>query len=374
MTNNKSLLRYRILKIKLKDLEHFSESKLFLESKIVALSKNRILSYMNNPRAENNDTILYLAVIEKEIIAFRSLLPDFMLIKSKKIRFAWFSGSWVDERHRRKGVSTALMDEAFNDWEEKLLYTNYAPASKSLYDKSKRFTLLIEKTGIRLYFKVKLSELLPPKNTWFRRTKPLLKATDYLSNFISVIYMSFIKDRKSLFNKNISISDRPTVEQYEFIEHHNKSIFGRGKDEYKWIFNYPWITTYNNETRPYPFSHYAKSFFYKTLTAYNGNEIIGIAVIKVRDDKLDVPVFISLNTETSKALTRSIINICYSNDVSTLTCFHENFINSINDIKHIALFRKKMKQKYYISKSMKNNYITSTIIHTIDGDGDYIFT
>jgi len=367
-------LKYRIEKIALKNMKQFTQSKLFINSDTIAISKNRVASYINNPRGNSDDIVLYIAIHDNKIVAFRTVLADMLFYKGEAAKIAWFSGSWVDEKFRRKGISITLMTEVFNDWGERMLYTNYAPASKLLYDKSDRFSLLIEKVGVRLYFNINFTKLLSHKNIWISKQKLLLTFIDYLSGVYSSLFRIAINKRVSKHINNVTVSDKTSDIHYAFIRSYGKSLFKRNKSEYEWVFNYPWITSVNRESKPYPFSSFAQTFFYKTLTVYDKENIAGLAIIKVRDENVDIPVFIALNIDTSDKLTNAILSFCHSNNISMLTCYNEDFINSISKVKNISLFRKKMNQNYYISKELKNRLALNNDIHTMDGDGDCIFT
>ena len=60
------------------------------------------------------------------------------------MRFAWLSGNCVDPEFRRKGFSTRLLQQAEALWDGRLMYTNYAPASKAVYDRTGQFPLLLK--------------------------------------------------------------------------------------------------------------------------------------------------------------------------------------------------------------------------------------
>ena len=370
------MLSYHIKKVKLRNLQSFVNSYLFINSEIIPISKNRVISYLNNPRANQDDYVLYVAIYNDKIIAFRTLLSDKIFYKSHEYKFAWFSGSWVHEKFRRKGISTALMNEAFKDWKERLLYSNYAPSSKLLYDKSGKFSLFIKKEGIRLYFKIKLTELLIPKFESLHHIKPLLSVIDYVLFIFSSPIRWLQRNYFIGYLKYVEITDRMTDAHYDFINVNNKSIFKRGKEEFEWIFNFPWISSILNESKPYPFSFYAKRFYYKVFTVIDNGNIMAFALIKVRDGRIDVPVYLSLRKKENVYLAKSILAYSYKIGTNILTCYTNDFIKVANEERFLALYRKTMQQRFYASKQilMMLDIDDKATFDVNDGDGDNIFT
>ena len=369
------MLSYQIKKVKLKNLQSFVNSYLFINSDVIPISKNRVVSYLNNPRANEEDYVLYIAIYNDKIIAFRTLLSDKIFYKSYKYKFAWFSGSWVHPKYRRIGISTKLMNEAFKDWEQKLMYTNFAPSSKLLYDKSGKFVLLKVKKGIRLYFNIRLTDLLIPKFNSLKQIIHIIKFIDYVLSFFLYPLRYIINKNNIRHLNNAEITNSFTDSHYDFIKKHNQSLFRREKKEYDWIFEFPWITTVKEETKPYPFSVCDKIFYYKVFTVYDRGNIIALALVKVRNRKIDIPVYVSEINKGSYLLARSILAYAHKIRADILTCYTHDFVRIIKEKKGIALYRKAIFQRYYASKQIINilgGYEGS--FDAFDGDGDNIFT
>lgn len=368
-------MEYTITKIALKELEAFTRSDLYVNSKIIPISKNRINSYLNNPRADDDDYVLYLAIFNSVIVGFRTILPDIIFKADKEYKFGWFSGSWVSVEHRREGISSALMDKVFKDWNEKLIFTNYAPNSKLLYDKSNKFDQFFIKNGVRLYFNFQLTDLLVPRSNLFKRIKPILQFADWFLNTLSLPYRILQKLKSNKLLKQVNISDDFKNTHSDFIKNHNKSSLRRGKNEYEWVFKYPWVTTISNDEYYYPFSSTSNTFYYKFITISNKNdELVGLAIVKNRDGQITIPYF-EVQEVFEEKLTQSIIAFCHNNRAKLLTCYNEQFVKSLKSIQLIAIGRKSMCQKYFISKVFyKELQLSAEQIYLNDGDGDCIFT
>ena len=125
------------------------------------LSPLRLQSYLKIPRADMQDTVLFEMHHENQLMAYRTLLPDLFYDRDGiPQRFAWLSGNWVHPEMRRKGISTKLLTEAEEKWNGRLMYTNYAPDSKALYDHTGRFRVIARREGRRYYLRSNSEELL----------------------------------------------------------------------------------------------------------------------------------------------------------------------------------------------------------------------
>ena len=195
---NKTIVR--IEKIKLKNLKEFHQSERFLKFKNSPISGLRVASYINNPNGSPEDVVLYLAIKNEQVLGYKTIFSDKFIHRGNKIKFGWLSGTWTHDDYRRKGVSLNLFNEAYNDWDGRLMYTNYAVASKKVYDKSTEFSKLVSFEGYRYYSRFYLGELLPPKSIWFKRIKKLLRIFDNVFNTFFDLKFKILKfNKKSSF-------------------------------------------------------------------------------------------------------------------------------------------------------------------------------
>ncbi len=116
-----------IKKIRLSELEEFANSTQFQSFENKPITTFRVASQIKNPRAQPNDYVLYMGFVDDKLVAYRTLFGDHITKQGKTIRFGWCSGAWVHPGFRKEGFSTLLLNEAFDDWEGKLMFTNYAP-------------------------------------------------------------------------------------------------------------------------------------------------------------------------------------------------------------------------------------------------------
>ncbi|PKP10867.1 MAG: hypothetical protein CVU09_04910 [Bacteroidetes bacterium HGW-Bacteroidetes-4] len=369
-------MEYQIKKIRLGELEAYANSSEYKESDVIPISSNRIKSYVNNPRADKNDVVLYLLFDGSKLIAFRTLFADYLILDGQKIKFAWLSGSWVRTEYRRMGIATQLLDELFADWEGSIIFTNYAPNSKALYDKSKKFEPLIEKQGVRYYFRFHNAALLKKRNVVFERLHFAFKLFDLSMNLLFLGYYFIQKKRfKNWPNEVECNNENISDEVLNYMAANPASNFKRGETEIRWILNHPWVTQTNNDLQLYPFSSYATCFYYKTLLIRSPHGYIsGLALLKVRNRAVTIPYYHAAY-DSNTTLGRAIVVFCHKINANSFTLYQTSLVETIEKIMGVALFKKDMTQKYFIANKLKNRWaIGNKQINVQDGDGDCIFT
>lgn len=369
-------MKFQLKKIRLGELEAFANSSDYKQSDVIPISSNRIKSYVSNPRADKNDVVLYLLFDGPKLIAFRTLFADNLILEGQKIKFAWLSGSWVRSEYRRMGLASQLLDELFSDWDGNIIFTNYAPNSKALYDKSKKFEPLTEKQGVRYYFRFHNAALLKNRNAVFERLHFSIKLFDTSMNLLFLGYYIIQKRRFKNWPHEVESSiENNSDEVLNYMAANPASDFNRGETEFRWILNHPWVTQTNNDLQWYPFSSYATHFYYKTLLIRNHNgHINGLALLKVRNGAVTIPYFHAA-PESNTRLGRAIVVFCHKINANSFTLYQTTVVETIEKMFGVAIYKKYMKQKYFIATKLKSRWhIGNKQINVQDGDGDCIFT
>jgi len=363
-----------IEKVKLKDLKSFINSHKYRSFQTKPISTNRVESYLANPRRKMDKYVLYLALKNNELVGFRTILQDQLLVNSVIYSFGWFSGNWVNPNFRRNGISTLLFNEVKADWYSQLLYTNYAPASKALYDKSNDFTLLINKNGVRIYIKPILYQLLKDRFPILNKIKWLVFTFEKIIEILFWPKTYYARSKGLNYLKNIETHSSLNADILRFLNTKVNSIFSRKSIEYQWIENYPWVKN-EGDIIVYPFSITANKLISQYLIIRDiDGEISAIAMVKNIDGKVTVPILISDKKNSSKIL-NAILGFAYKTDAKIITVFNPELVNHLTQIKFAGLFKKSMNQKYFIMNDFYKKLNIDTVdIKVQDGDGDVIFT
>lgn len=364
-------MEFKILKIK--DLYEYINSEEYINAANIPISPQRALSYIKNPRTQTDNFAVFMLVENHQILAYRCLFSDTIVNEEIRENFYWISGSWVHPEYRRMGLSMKILNKIFVETHGKLMFSNYAPNSKSLYDKSEKFMKIFLLKGKRLYFKFAFARFLPPKSKFFDKIKVLLQITDYFLNIWVGIYkkLTISKLQKPDFEEINTF----TPELELFLNKMNKSnIFKRNISEFSHFIDNPWVEQRKAETetdKKYYFTSWAKRFFYKNVIIRNheGN-ICGFFIAKIRNNDLRVPYFYVDKKYEEKAV--DIIfyminkyNICYT------TFFNESILKYINKYKNHFLFSKEMIHDFYASKKFNYKFNENSVVYEGDGDNAY---
>ena len=81
----------RIEKYNAGRLKEFIGSPAYEKMPVVPVTTHRALSWLNNPRMDPEDCLLYTAHEGEHMVAYRAVLPD----RFGDTCFGWLSGNWV---------------------------------------------------------------------------------------------------------------------------------------------------------------------------------------------------------------------------------------------------------------------------------------
>ena len=334
----------------------------------VPISPSRAISYVKNPEARPQDVALYLYFIDNKLVAFRSVFAG--LTKGKEeVRFGWCSGNWVHPDFRRRGYSQLLLEEVYKNWNGKLMFTNYAPASEKLYLKTGWFRAIHKFQGARVYIFPKTVKLLPAAKK-SAVSKFIFRITDYFVSLFTRTRLLFYHPRQNR-NVEFKLLKIPDEECYKFMEQKKVHyFFNRGKKEFKWIFEWPWISVKNRFTAAkYPFSSFTDTFYYQTVKVLKKNKLKGIFIISVRSGHLKT-LYVHLPENLEYDSSVFLKNYCIEHKIELATISHPGLADQFIKRKFPFLHVKPFGQQIYSSFEIKetNNYLFQ------DGDGDYVFT
>ncbi len=362
-----------ITKISLNNLLAFSQSELYHSFENKPISPARVASYINNPNAHEDDTVLYMAFIADELVGYRTVFADVFFYKKKKEKFAWLSGNWTHPKYRRKNISTLLFKEVGKDWKNKLLYSNYAEASKLLYDKTKEFTTLKTLKGKRYYCRFYFTEVLPPKHYIFKKTAFLLRLIDGVLNLL----LSTKRYKNSLL-KNYAIqkiTDWNKEEINNFFSSFKKDeLFKRTPETYDWILSFPWIKT-DLQTKEFSKNYYFSAFASKYENTFycikKNDEIVAVINISIRDGQLKVPYFYGFPDGILPSV-QLIIEKHEAHTINYFTIYNEALNSELS--KHRFLYQKDFRQSFFITADLLNKHPEIRDKNINSGDGDSVFT
>jgi hypothetical protein len=356
----------RIERFNAERLEAFLSSDEYRTMPFVPVSPQRALSWIHNPRLQKDDTIMYLGFEEDEMIAYRCILPD----RFGDIRFGWLSGNWVRPDRRRMGMASRLFEEAYSDWGHQLMYTNYAPESKAVYDKSTRFMLFKERQGMRYYQRSSSASLLGNRRTLYRRSRPLLDLADTVLNLVQDIRIGLNKEK--LGGMKIEEKEKPDLEALDFLEKKGDTGFSRrSMEDFDWITSWPWIREGRQPDPRYFFSAVTGRFRNICIKTYaRDSRVNAFLWLVLNGTKMSLP-YLSADKDVMPAVSRVLNYYMQSNRVAYLTSYQP----LLKDHFHPGslLGKRSMTQKYFATRDLARQLPAPESIRFQDGDGDVVF-
>ncbi len=354
-----------------KQLAEFVSQADYLDMPFVPISRHRAKSHVQNPRADEADTLLLLAYEADEMVGYLGVLADALYLNNAAEKCGWLSCMWINPIHRGKGIAKKLVEQALKDWEGRILVTEFTGPAKGLYDKIGQWNDLRSLQGRRVYIRFDLAEILPPKKPIFQKIKPLLRFLDFISNaLVDLRFLFYSKKAKHLVSKQISELDQETK---DFIKPFKGSeLFRRGIDELQWMLDYPWVLGSAEETeesKKYHFSSIDKSFDFYPLKIYQEEKLIAFLILAKRHNRLKIPYLYTQGKEDEVwAIVQDFI---VEHRIKTFTVFHPTLLQKV--AKGPGLWTKFVQRKFIIGKvfSQPSGQIDGIIR---DGDADCAFT
>jgi len=355
---------------RLEELESHLITSFSGSSGILSMSPLRLASYLKNPRSEPSDIVLIELRRQGELIAYRTLLPDYFISSDKEIvRFAWLSGNWVHPEFRRKGISTQLLHSAEKAWDGRLMYTNYAPASKAVYDRSASFRPVAVRKGKRFYLRAASEELLGKR----------MGGSSVFRIFDRVIN-KFREENLYRFGQGEQVGC--SIEKLDgfddetrilLAKSREKSLFRREAAEFEWALDYPWITQKEVPALEYHFSYKARSFenvLLKFKDVDTGS--MGMLWLIIHNNVLSVPYVFVESEGIFSHMAAYILRIMISSGSTHATLRCPELVNELLHFKRHFLCIRNMPQHIFAHAKLEEQIPDGLKIH--DGDGDVMFT
>ncbi len=356
----------RIEKFNAGRLQEFLDSDQYGSMPFVPVSEHRALSWLHNPRLDPADTLMYIGFEGEDMLAYRCILPD----RYQDIRFGWLSGNWVRPDQRRRGLASMLFEEAYHDWGHQLMYTNYAPESKAVYDKSTRFGLFKERHGIRYYIRSSSASLLGNRRTMYRRSRPILSLADGILNTVQDIRIGL--KREDMAGMDFEENEAVDFRAMDFLEKNLGTGFCiRTQEDFDWITAYPWVKPGPEKDDRYYFSSLAHRFRNICIKVMDRHgEMIGFLWMAIHGDKMTLP-YVVFHPGASEDIARILDHYLRANRIAYLTTYQSQITNSYRPSP--ILGSRKMSQKYFATRDLIKQLPEPGSFPFQDGDGDVVF-
>lgn len=353
----------------LDELESHIQNTYSNPEEVTPLSPLRLNSYLRNPRAEKTDPVLFELWLNQKLIAYRTVLPDLLFdVQDNPRRFAWLSGNWVDPQFRRKGFSTKLLQRVEVLWNGSLIYTNYAPASKAVYDQTGQFPLLLKRDGLRFYLRAATEDLLGER----LGARELLRLGDKTVNLLREQKLQRFHpvDEQECKVERVSTLTPDLTALIHRVQ--ATSLFRRTPEVFNWVQENPWLTEAYGASLNYHFSYHAHRFenilFKFTLPDLS----MGLLWLVIHNRSMSAPYVFCESDKIYPFMARTLTHQMIRSNCAQTTIRNPHLSKALMAFKSSFLLDRPMPQMVFAHRTMKDQIPDNMEIQ--DGDGDVVFT
>ncbi len=355
-----------IVKLNRQKLNDFIHSDEYKTMPNVPISFHRAISHINNPRVQDDDTLLIL-VYETELIGYLGIIPDLVFVNNIPERMAWMSCIWIHPNARGKGIAKKMTELSVELYNNKILATEFTPVAETLYNKLGKFDDLVIKKGVRIFRRSCMQKVLPARYPKAAFLFPFLSLHDTI---INLFHDPFLK-RKNSVSKNyeIELLEEPDESCIKFAENfYQVELTRRSHKELEWFFNFHWIKetiSDSLQSKRYHFSSESRSFKTIAVKISQDNELIAFLIVTVRDKHIKTP-YLYVKPIHEEVVNETINNIMCEHNIEILTSYQNAIQNHFN--KSISFLNSKSISRKYLQSKGFNLKVTETMLQ--DGDGD----
>jgi hypothetical protein len=356
------MITYRTITVK--ELPDFIRSRFFAQLPEIPITPHRALSLAANPRAQADDPALLLALGENEnLLGYWGFLSDFAEGDPAKKTY-WNSG-W----RMLPGASHAAMPllyKALQLCNGNIFFSDLTPHTHKILTATGKVTIM-ERQGVRWYFKSRLTAIIPAKKPALRFMAPLFFVTDAAINL-------FVRPKTHKLPDGITIEEcRPGENDKLFIDSFSKpSLSARNIAELKWILENPWVINTQDDNpdirNRYYFTSSATNFRARYFRIHQNDETIALALINHRNGHATLPFYLC-HPGKEKTASEAMTHIISMMKPVSFTTFHQQ----LNSGLPLKALHKKTTIRYFAWGS-KTPVPDPAHLLIQDGDGDCAFT
>lgn len=349
-----------------KELEDFVFSRGFEQYDFLPITRHRAVSQVKNPKATDDQTLLILAFVEEKLIGYVGCFPDYFIVDGEKIRYAWLSTLYANPEFRKKRPAKALLKRVFEEYEGRIVITEFTREAEALYNIMGTFEYVFPKEGKRYYFRTDAAAIIPEKKPETKNWKPLFRTMDIFANTLISVKNLFVKKPDFRYE----ILSRPDKDSADFMTRFSSH---RTAEEINTFIENPWVLEGEKEEK-YLFSSYGNIFKYFWIKIFDeNNNLSACLLLQLRDGYLKIPYFFT-NDEPDKVL-------CFLNyfivkyKVKALTSYQTLLNEAIKNSKSFSkIHERDFKRDYLFHKQLLKNLPVNFNPQYQDGDGDCMMT
>jgi GNAT superfamily N-acetyltransferase len=365
-------LRWQL--IRASELPAYLASAAYRLGPVVPLSPHRAESQLRNPHLLPDDAVLLLVCHAERLVGYLGCMAGVLWRGDQSERCGVLTCLWVDPVYRGQRIAQRLFEQMLEAWSQRAFLTEYAAASRPIYERLGRFDFWAGEGGMRGYLRPNLADLLPPRGGWWPRLRPLLRVADALLHPLNVVRLAvfhFKKIKKAPDVTYLAALDDATA---DFVATQARQHDGprRGRAELDWALAHPWVLGEPTEFDPkrFYFTSFAPDFRQWAAKMCDAEgRVCAFWWATLRDRHLKIRYCYATDLAT-EAVTDAVLALALRHDVAMLTVQWPPLAAVLLARGGPFFFKKKFAQPFVVSKGCGD----ATSFRFQSGDADAVFT
>ena len=203
----------------------------------IPLTRERALSQINNPRADESDIVLLVAYDGDTVVAHLGVVPDLAFTSAGQNKVGWLTAWWANPDSKYSGVGMMLMMRAMAFYKNGAGASGFSEGAKRVYAATRQFKTIKEQPGITAFARFDASHLLTKRFPSLHRFRLALEFGDAVGNL-------FVRMRQALWRRHQKLPQSVRLEYVpefdfeaeQFIAQLNQNeLTRRGAKEMNWV-------------------------------------------------------------------------------------------------------------------------------------------
>jgi hypothetical protein len=320
------------------------------------IPEERVLAQTANPRATDNDVVLFLGREEGKVIGSLGVVPDMLFADGEPKKIGWLNHWNGASEKRHAGIGALLFLTAMNSYKNSIGVSGFTEAARRVYEGSNRFVVLKQKEGASVFIRIDLTHLLPRRFPILGSVHPIFRIADKLMNIPFNLRLNRWHARqcenRDYYTRQVEQIDQETAIFISQVR--SKELFLRGADELNWIKKYNWDDQ-NRDQR-----------FFINIHEASG-KIVGFVFLKVVNESMTVPYYFCRDQHFDLVL-RTIGQHLVTLGASSLLTYDSSIVQGLRRLEFPMLYERTRQKTFLISKLYASLGLSDYYVH--DGDGD----
>ena len=356
------------------DLRKRLESGSWFEGDPIPLTRERALSHINNPRADDSDVALLVAYDDEMVIAHLGILPDHVFVGEQGHKIGWLTAWWANPDRKYSGSGIMLMMRALSRYKNGVGASGFSEDAKAIYIATKCFKTIKELPGLSAFARFDLTHMLPKRLPPLAHFWPLLQCADAMANL-------FVRLRQYLWRRvnplpvgfRLEYVPELDAEAGQFIERHPQNgLARRGAREINWIARYSWMTcTPLNSPPAFRFETTAQSRrSYHLMIRDASCRLVAVVLLHIIDNHLIIPC--CCHDNQAALVARIIGHHLIELRLKRITTFRTDLIEQFGQSRFPWVIQKQCARSWILAGQAA--VVGTKPVGVQDGDGDCAFT